>query len=125
MTVTKRMNSLLESAGKSYHTYEVDAQEAFLRDVAATLSKKVSKSKVTFSAARATSTAFLRFDGVTKSDIEIEGSVAVVPVKDFEVLVVLHMQHAMLGSISDEARFKTGVLTTDKVADMVLVRLEQ
>lgn len=125
MTVTKRMNSLLESAAKSFHAYEVDAQEAFLRDVAAALSKKVSKSKVTFSTARATSTAFLRFDGVTKSDIEIEGSVAVVPVKDFEVLVVLHMQHAMLGSISDEARFKTGVLTTDKVADMVLVRLEQ
>ena len=125
MTVTKRMNSLLESAGKSYHAYEVDMQVAFLADVAAILSKKVSKGKVTFRTERVVSTAFLTFDGVTKSDIEIEGSVAVIPAKNYSATVLLNMKHAMLGNISDEATLKTGVLTTDKVADMVLVRLEQ
>ena len=126
MTVTKRMSSLLEATGgKTFHAYELDMQESFFSDVAALLSKKVSKSKVTFAVDRIVSTVFLTFKGVTKSDIEVDGSVAVIPVKDYSVLVVLNVKHAMLGNVSDEATFKTGVLTTDKVADMVLRRLDQ
>jgi hypothetical protein len=127
MSIITRMTSLLEAAaGKTYREHELNMQQAFLSDVAALLPKQLPpNSKITAGVDLNVSTVFLTFKGATRSGVAVNGSVSLVPAKNDSVLVLMNVKRSTLGNISNEAQFKTSVLTAQSIADMVLNQLDQ
>lgn len=103
---------LEEAAGATlpYAEYMMDADVAFLGEVAKLLKKEMG-TKVDPKVHKGTSTVFMGLEGVNQSDMEVSLTVALHTVNWTDVKLNIWGEAGMRGNVEDERSFKSGVLT--------------
>lgn len=112
---------LLHEADKtSYASHMMDADEAFLSQVAKSLKTSLGKKIAKLGVKRGTGTVWLEIEGEDRSDLSVDLTLALHTKSWTDVDVILDGTHASKGRINQTKSFKTGELTPTGAATLVL-----
>jgi hypothetical protein len=112
-------DALRKASGNSYADFQRKGELAFWGEVAQKINSKQRYSKARV-ATPTSSLAFLIFEGTDSSDITLEGHAGLVLLDSNTIKVFVSSDSVYRGRGENEQTFKSGVLTTELVADMVL-----
>jgi len=116
---TQLEGNLTEASKDSYANALDAADESFLTGVSKLL-KKALGNKVELVVKRGNSTAWLEGKGVDSSDLEIDFVLSLGLKGPYDAELYFTGNHAMNGKLDSDRKFKTGELTHDVAAKVVL-----
>jgi hypothetical protein len=111
-------DALRKASGNSYADFQRKGELAFWGEVAQKINSKQRYSKARVK--DGVGVAFLIFEGTDSSDITLEGHAGLVLLDSNTIKVFVSSDSVYRGRGENEQTFKSGVLTTELVADMVL-----
>jgi hypothetical protein len=100
---------------RTWVEYEMDAHEAFFKDVLRKLKEVAGGHLKEASTKRGRSVVWLEYTGQDLSDIDLEWHCHLVPSQVFDITLYWEARSAMNGPSKGSVPFKSGLLTVDKV----------